>query len=92
MNRPPLLLADEPTGALDTASGRDVARLLADLNADGQTVVVVTHDLALARSCTTRTIRLVDGRITADGPTGDLARPEDGVALADGGVPVEPTR
>ncbi|MFE3856758.1 ABC transporter ATP-binding protein [Streptomyces griseorubiginosus] len=64
MNRPPLLLADEPTGALDTASGEDVGRLLADLNADGQTVVVVTHDLALARSCTTRTIRLVDGGIT----------------------------
>ncbi|WP_405526360.1 ABC transporter ATP-binding protein [Streptomyces canus] len=66
MNRPPLLLADEPTGALDTASGEDVGQLLADLNADGQTIVVVTHDLALARSCTTRTIRLVDGRITAD--------------------------
>ncbi|MCX4763844.1 ABC transporter ATP-binding protein [Streptomyces sp. NBC_01275] len=76
MNRPPLLLADEPTGALDTASGEDVSQLLTELNADGQTIVVVTHDLALARSCTTRTIQLVDGRITADraadptGPTG----------------------
>lgn len=66
MNRPPLLLADEPTGALDSASGDDVSQLLRELNADGQTVVVVTHDLALARSCTTRTIRLADGRITAD--------------------------
>ncbi|WP_405792053.1 ABC transporter ATP-binding protein [Streptomyces sp. NBC_01506] len=66
MNRPPLLLADEPTGALDSASGDDVSRLLRELNADGQTVVVVTHDLALARSCTTRTIQLADGRITSD--------------------------
>ncbi|WP_051844362.1 ABC transporter ATP-binding protein [Streptomyces globisporus] len=72
MNRPPLLLADEPTGALDTASGEDVSRLLADLNADGQTIVVVTHDLALAQSCTTRTIRLLDGRIVADQGTGDI--------------------
>lgn len=66
MNRPPLLLADEPTGALDTASGEDVSELFTELNADGQTLVVVTHDLALARSCTTRTIQLVDGRITED--------------------------
>ncbi|MEV6622310.1 ABC transporter ATP-binding protein [Amycolatopsis sp. NPDC051106] len=66
VNRPPLLLADEPTGALDTASGEDVADLLRELNADGQTIVVVTHDLALARSCTDRTVNLVDGRVTAD--------------------------
>ncbi|MEE4542952.1 ABC transporter ATP-binding protein [Streptomyces sp. V4-01] len=66
VNRPALLLADEPTGALDTASGADVRRLLADLNADGQTIVLVTHDLALAASCATRTIELVDGRIARD--------------------------
>ncbi|OKJ64190.1 ABC transporter ATP-binding protein [Streptomyces sp. CB02261] len=66
MNRPPLLLADEPTGALDTAAGQDVSRLLAELNAEGQTIVVVTHDLALARSCTNRTVRIADGRITED--------------------------
>ncbi|MDT0345912.1 ABC transporter ATP-binding protein [Streptomyces litchfieldiae] len=66
MNRPALLLADEPTGALDTAAGEDVCGLLTDLNADGQTVVVVTHDLGLARSCTRRTIQLVDGRVSAD--------------------------
>ncbi|MFB9412584.1 ABC transporter ATP-binding protein [Dactylosporangium matsuzakiense] len=63
MNRPPLLLADEPTGALDTASGQDVRRLLTELNRDGQTLLVVTHDLALAESCATRTISLVDGRL-----------------------------
>ncbi|MEV8516808.1 ABC transporter ATP-binding protein [Dactylosporangium sp. NPDC051484] len=63
MNRPPLLLADEPTGALDTASGQEVRRLLTDLNRDGQTLLLVTHDLALAEACATRTICLVDGRL-----------------------------
>jgi putative ABC transport system ATP-binding protein len=63
MNRPPLLLADEPTGALDTASGQEVRKLLTDLNRDGQTVLLVTHDLALAETCATRTIELVDGRM-----------------------------
>ncbi len=66
MNRPALLLADEPTGALDTASGEDVQQLLNDLHADGQTIVLVTHDMALAESCATRTVQLVDGRVAAD--------------------------
>ncbi len=66
MNRPALLLADEPTGALDTASGEDVQQLLKDLHADGQTIVLVTHDLALAQTCATRTIQLVDGRVASD--------------------------
>ncbi|MCX2184126.1 ABC transporter ATP-binding protein [Streptomyces sp. SKN60] len=68
MNRPPLLLADEPTGALDSASGADVRALLRELNADGQTIVLVTHDLALAEACATRTVELVDGRIVRDDP------------------------
>ncbi|GAA3208054.1 ABC transporter ATP-binding protein [Nonomuraea helvata] len=66
MNRPPLLLADEPTGALDTASGEEVRRLLAELNQDGQTIVLVTHDITLAEACATRTIELTDGRIVRD--------------------------
>jgi len=66
MNRPALLLADEPTGALDTASGEDVRQLLNDLHSDGQTIVLVTHDLALAEACATRTVQLVDGRVAAD--------------------------
>ncbi|MFF0483622.1 ABC transporter ATP-binding protein [Streptomyces sp. NPDC004435] len=70
MNRPALLLADEPTGALDTAAGEDVGALLAGLHAEGQTLVVVTHDLALARSCADRTVRIADGRLTEDGPAG----------------------
>ncbi|MFE7576222.1 ABC transporter ATP-binding protein [Streptomyces sp. NPDC057521] len=73
MNRPALLLADEPTGALDTAAGQDVSRLLTELNAEGQTVVLVTHDLALARACTHRTIRIADGRITHDLPSQAVA-------------------
>ena len=66
MNRPALLLADEPTGALDTASGADVRRLLTDLHADGQTMLLVTHDRTLAAECATRTIEVVDGRIASD--------------------------
>jgi putative ABC transport system ATP-binding protein len=66
MNRPAILLADEPTGALDTASGEEVRQLLHDLHADGQTIVLVTHDLTLAESCATRTVSLVDGRVAAD--------------------------
>jgi putative ABC transport system ATP-binding protein len=66
MNRPALLLADEPTGALDTASGADVRRLLSDLHSDGQTIVLVTHDRTLAQECATRTVEVVDGRIAAD--------------------------
>lgn len=66
MNRPALLLADEPTGALDSASGADVRQLLTDLNADGQTIVLVTHDVALAEACATRTIELRDGQVVRD--------------------------
>ncbi|XVV09982.1 ABC transporter ATP-binding protein [Actinoplanes sp. CA-131856] len=65
MNRPPLLLADEPTGALDTASGAEVRKLLIDLHADGQTIVLVTHDEVLAEAVATRTVRLVDGQVAA---------------------------
>jgi putative ABC transport system ATP-binding protein len=65
MNRPALLLADEPTGALDTAAGEDVRALITDLHAAGQTIVLVTHDLVLAEACATRTVQLIDGHVTA---------------------------
>ncbi|MGW5737366.1 MULTISPECIES: ABC transporter ATP-binding protein [Streptomyces] len=68
VNRPALLLADEPTGALDTASGHDVRELLVDLHRGGQTIVLVTHDLALAEACASRTIHLVDGHVALDTP------------------------
>ena len=63
VNEPELLLADEPTGALDTATGLEIGNLLRDLNKAGQTLVLVTHDAALAQTYTARTIQLVDGQI-----------------------------
>jgi putative ABC transport system ATP-binding protein len=66
VNRPALLLADEPTGALDTASGQDVRELLVELHRDGQTIVLVTHDPALAQACAGRTVHLVDGNVAFD--------------------------
>jgi len=66
VNRPPLLLADEPTGALDRASAEDVTQLLTRLNQNGQTILLVTHDTTLAESCATRTIELADGAVIRD--------------------------
>ncbi len=72
VNDPELLLADEPTGALDTATGLEIGALLRQLNAGGQTLVLVTHDPALADRYAARTIRLVDGQLAAR--AGDAAR------------------
>ncbi|WP_433926331.1 ABC transporter ATP-binding protein [Sorangium cellulosum] len=69
VTRPSILLCDEPTGALDSRTGRDVLELLLSLNADGTTLVMVTHDLGVARSLA-RAIHMKDGRIVADGPAG----------------------
>jgi putative ABC transport system ATP-binding protein len=66
VNSPELLLADEPTGALDTAAGQQIGTLLRELNAAGQTLVLVTHDPALAREYAARTVRLVDGQVQAE--------------------------
>jgi putative ABC transport system ATP-binding protein len=68
MNRPALLLADEPTGAVDAATGDQVATLLRDLGQSGQTLLLVTHDRGLADRCAGRVVTLTDGRVvTAEG-------------------------
>jgi putative ABC transport system ATP-binding protein len=67
VNSPRLLLADEPTGALDTATGHEVSTLLRELNAEGQTLVLVTHDPLLAERQRARVVRIVDGRVVVDG-------------------------
>ncbi len=63
VNRPVVLLADEPTGALDTATGEEIGELLLELNRSGQTLVLVTHNPELAARYTHRAVHLVDGRI-----------------------------
>jgi putative ABC transport system ATP-binding protein len=63
INQPAVLLADEPTGALDRQNGEIALALLEDLNRRGQTIVLVTHDERLADRAAQRVVRLVDGRI-----------------------------
>ena len=63
--RPPLILADEPTGNLDTRSGDEVMYILWDLNAEGRTVILITHDNDIA-SAACRIVRIQDGRILED--------------------------
>jgi putative ABC transport system ATP-binding protein len=60
------VLADEPTGNLDSVSGEGVVRLLRELNRDGVTIVVVTHDQSLARGLGRR-VELLDGQVRYDG-------------------------
>jgi putative ABC transport system ATP-binding protein len=65
VNQPAVLLADEPTGALDSRNGATVLALLDDLHRQGQTVVLVTHSEELAANHSQRIVRMVDGRIEA---------------------------
>jgi putative ABC transport system ATP-binding protein len=66
VHRPRLLLADEPTGALDSRSGEQVMDLLIDLNQIGQTLLIVTHDPHLATRCASRLIEVADGRVARE--------------------------
>jgi putative ABC transport system ATP-binding protein len=77
VNEPPLLLADEPTGNLDTATAQAIMATLADLNDVGRTIVVVTHDEEIAARAR-RVVRLRDGRLASD------------VSRSGGAVPVGP--
>ncbi|MFJ4783784.1 ABC transporter ATP-binding protein [Streptomyces sp. NPDC088794] len=81
VNAPSLILADEPTGALDSANGEVVLKLLTDLNAEGTTIAVITHDRDIAARMPRR-VEMRDGRVVADdgpqaipGGTAQLTRP-----------------
>jgi putative ABC transport system ATP-binding protein len=81
-NNPELLLADEPTGALDTKTGVEVLALFRKLNEDkGVTVIIVTHDPEVARA-TNRVVRIQDGRVFYDGPPTDAALSGSAEAVA----------
>jgi putative ABC transport system ATP-binding protein len=69
---PSLLLADEPTGNLDSATGEEIVRLFGELHQAGHTLLLVTHEPTLAARCP-RAIRLSDGEIVADGPGQEVA-------------------
>jgi putative ABC transport system ATP-binding protein len=69
INSPQLLLADEPTGALDSQSGDEVIEMLLEVNRAGVTTILVTHDAGLARRCARRVISLIDGRLAQDAPS-----------------------
>ncbi len=86
---PGLLLADEPTGNLDTASGRQILDLLGHLNARGLTLVVVTHDPAVARRAG-RVLVLVDGRVARRLAGADVAHTADLFGLTPEAAPPSP--
>lgn len=78
---PSLLLADEPTGNLDSATGAEILRLFRELHDEGNTILLVTHEPSVAATCP-RAIRISDGRVIADGPGEEVAymdlRPPEG--------------
>jgi putative ABC transport system ATP-binding protein len=69
---PSLLLADEPTGNLDSNTGEEIVRLFEELHKAGHTIVLVTHEPKLAARCP-RAIRLSDGKVVGDGPGAQVA-------------------
>ena len=62
---PPVIMADEPTGALDSRTGQQVLQFLRQLNREGSTVILITHDDGIAATAPRR-VRLSDGRVIAD--------------------------
>jgi putative ABC transport system ATP-binding protein len=79
VNRPSLLLADEPTGNLDSSAAREVMSVLRERHREGQTIVLVTHDLRIASSAD-RVVGMRDGRIASETIVGDAQRAEDPLA------------
>jgi putative ABC transport system ATP-binding protein len=76
VNRPSIILADEPTGALDSRTGEEIMGLFQELHADGATVIVVTHEPDVAEHVN-RIIRVRDGRIVSDQPVASPVRAAD---------------
>ena len=72
VGQPSLLLADEPTGNLDSQTGEEIVRLFGELHSRGHTIILVTHEPKLAARCP-RAIRLMDGRVLGDGPGAEVA-------------------
>jgi len=79
INDPAIILADEPTGALDTRSGMEVMAIFQKLNREGRTVILVTHDQAVAEHAR-RVVSLRDGRIVSDEPVAQPRHAEDELA------------
>ena len=71
--RPPIIMADEPTGNLDTRSGEDVMKILHELNEEGRTIILITHDNDIARQAT-RAIRIIDGKVVSDTLASELQK------------------
>lgn len=67
VNQPSVILADEPTGALDSRTAQEIMEVLHSLHGQGKTVVIVTHDMGIAQQCG-RIIELSDGQIAAQNP------------------------
>jgi putative ABC transport system ATP-binding protein len=85
VGRPAIVLADEPTGNLDSASGTAILAMLQELNAQGATIVVITHDRQLATHFPRR-VEILDGHIVNDTGGGDSGLPDSCAQLADEGV------
>ncbi len=82
---PSMLLADEPTGNLDSATGEEIVRLFEELHKAGHTLVLVTHEPKLAARCP-RAVRLSDGEVVADGPGREVALSDRELPVAAGGA------
>jgi putative ABC transport system ATP-binding protein len=89
VGRPALLLADEPTGNLDSSTGQSVLDLFAELNNEGATIIVITHDHGVARRMG-RVIELLDGLVLADSAGGASDDPDDNGGPGDSEAPAWP--